>query len=163
MLPDTSVPVGNLEDLDEEKRALLQEPPKIYQLLCLIPKRQPRQRAVRVVEEVSHQWDSLARSLRFRKYVIQIIAANHPKDCEAACCDMFGRWLQGRHNTRQPVTWETLIRSVYETDTSFKALGDKLVKALCEVPSREPVHVGHPLEVPVEDQPNVPDHNGVVP
>ncbi len=82
------------------------------------------------MENVSPEWKKLALCLDFEEHVIRTIASNHPA-CEAACRDMFERWLQGRHNTRQPVTWETLITSLYEADSSFRNLADKLVAALC--------------------------------
>ncbi len=133
-----------MEDLTEEKRALLQQAPRLQQLLYLNPEGQPSQRGVRVIEEVSYNWESLAFSLRFKEHVVRIIAANHPKDCEAACRDTFGRWLQGKNDTRKPVTWETLIRCLYETGT-FEGLGNKLVHILCEMRSG---HVRHSSQTP---------------
>ncbi len=150
MLPSpttTDNPNCAMEGLTEEKRALLQETPGLKQLLYLNPEGKPSQRGVRVIEEVSYKWKSLALSLRFKEHVIQIIAANHPNDCEAACRDMFGRWLQGRKDIEQPVTWETLIRSLYETGT-FKALGNKLVKVVCEMRSGQ---VRHSSQTPPSD------------
>ncbi len=140
-----------MEYLDEEKRALLRLTPRLPQLVYLNPEGQSRQGAVRVIQEVSHQWKSLAVRLHFKEEVVQIIAANHPNDYEAACSDMFMRWLQGMNGTRRPVTWETLIRSLYETHSSFKALGDKLVQALYEVRANGPVHS---LGIQAEDQPH---------
>ncbi len=148
-----------MEGLTEEKRALLQKTPGLQQLLYLNPEGQPSQRGVRVIEEVSYNWESLALSLRFKEHVIRIIAANHPNDCEAACRDMFGRWLQGRKDIEQPVTWETLIRSLYETGT-FEALGNKLAKVLCGMrsghatySSQTPPESDTPRDVEVEDGP----------
>ncbi len=128
-----------MEGLTEEKRALLQGTPRLRQLQYVNPEGGTSQRGVRVIEEVSYKWESLALSLHFKEHIIQIITANHPKNCEAACCDMFRRWLQGRNDTREPVSWETLIRSLYETGT-FKALGNKLVKVLCEMRSGYVTH-----------------------
>ncbi len=146
--------------LTEEKRALLQETPRLQQLQYLNPEGLPSQRGVRVIEEVSYNWQSLALSLRFKDHVIRIIAANHPNDCEAACRDMFGRWLQGRKDIERPVTWETLIRSLYETGT-FEALGNKLVQVICEMRSRQ---VKHSSQTPSNgDLPHdVEDDNGPV-
>ncbi len=133
-----------MEDLTEEKRALLQETPFLHQLWHLIPEGQPSQRGVKVIEVVSHKWQCLALSLRFEKHLIRIIETNYRNDCEAACRDMFRRWLQGRDDTRQPVTWDTLIRSLYETGT-FETLGNKLVHVLCEMKSE---HVRHSSQAP---------------
>ncbi len=89
-----------------------------------------------MMDEVSHKWDSLALSLHFEEHVIRTIARNYSSDCEGACRDMFGRWLDGDHC--QPATWETLIRALCETDVSFKPLVNRLVKILCGTHAESP-------------------------
>ena len=64
-------------------------------------------RAVRVVEEVSADWEKLALALRFRCGIIRAVRENERLLVEPACRRILERLLD--EEGRQPVTWETLV------------------------------------------------------
>ncbi len=107
------IPVG------EEAKAALQKAPELHQLQYMEVKDSSGTSAIQVIDEVAHQWEKVALSLHFKEYTIQSISKNHPKDCETACLDMFTKWLLGNPNTRQPITWQTLIESIGETNSQL--------------------------------------------
>ena len=65
-------------------------------------------RAVRVVEEVSADWEKLALALHFRHGIIRAVRENERLQVEAACRRILERWLLDGEGG-QPVTWETLV------------------------------------------------------
>lgn len=69
-------------------------------------------RTVRVVEEISCNWEKLALVLQFRDGVIREVEQDQHFQVEAACRTILQRWLDGE--SRQPVTWETLIKCLEE-------------------------------------------------
>ncbi len=85
---------------------------------------------VRVIEGLSSRWEALADCLKFRSGVIGGIKKNNPCDCDAACREILNLWLRGDRETRQPVTWDTLIQTIREIDSKFDSLADKLTRAL---------------------------------
>ena len=62
---------------------------------------------VRVVEDVSPDWEKLALALQFRGGVIRAVERNQHFQVEAACRTILQRWLDGE--SCQPVTWGTLM------------------------------------------------------
>ncbi len=107
------MPVG------DEAKAVLQKAPELYQLHYMEVKDSSGTSAMQLINEVAHQWEKMALNLHFKEYMIQTISRNHPKDCEAACLDMFTKWLLGNPDTRQPITWQTLIESIGETNSQL--------------------------------------------
>ena len=65
-------------------------------------------RAVRVVEEVSADWEKLALALHFRGGIIRAVRENERLLVEPACRRILERWLLDGEGG-QPVTWETLV------------------------------------------------------
>ena len=65
-------------------------------------------RPIRVVEEVSSDWEKLALAFQFRHGVINAVRRDEHFQVEAACRTILQRWVDGEG--RQPVTWETLIK-----------------------------------------------------
>ncbi len=60
---------------------------------------------VHLINDVSHQWEEVALSLHFKDAAIRNISKDNPRDCKAACREMFAQWLRGKPGTRQPTTW----------------------------------------------------------
>ncbi len=103
----------------EEVKAALQKAPELHQLHYMEVKDSSGVSAMQLINEVAHQWEKMALSLHFKDYTIQSISKNHPKDCEAACLDMFTKWLLGNPDTCQPIAWQTLIESIGETNSQL--------------------------------------------
>lgn len=78
--------------------------PEMWQLRMLVGM---SGRTVRVVEEISPDWEKLALALQFRGGVIRAVERNQHFQVEAACQTILQRWLDGE--SRHPVTWETLM------------------------------------------------------
>ena len=71
-------------------------------------------RVIRVVEEVSVDWEKLALALHFRGTVIRAVRENK-REVEAACRRILERWsLDGEG--RQPATWEILVECLEDIE-----------------------------------------------
>ena len=68
---------------------------------------------MKVIEQVSPVWEWLAYALHFQPAVIRTIDRKNHYQCDLACMDMFGRWLEG--SARQPVSWKTLIAGLRDS------------------------------------------------
>ncbi len=125
-----------LEQLDKDQRAALHKIPEITQLYGIEPEEKFDQTSVGLIKEISSKWEQIASSLHFEDTTLQEIAKNNPQNHIAAFQTLLELWRQGSYNTRQPVTWETLIRSLYETK-GFKAVADKLIRVLTQPHNRK--------------------------
>ena len=76
-------------------------------------------RPVRVVEEVSPDWEKLALALQFRGCVIRAVERNQHFQVEAACRTILQKWLDGESG--QPVNWETLMECLEDIGRSTLA------------------------------------------
>ena len=82
-----------------------------------------------VIKQVAPDWEQLAIALRFNEAEVRAIKYNSHYQCEPACRDMFGRWLEGK--ARQPVSWETLIAALSDSgERDLKKLATVLDAAL---------------------------------
>ena len=71
-------------------------------------------RVVRVVEEVSADWEKLALALHFRGGIIRAVRENE-RQVEHACRHILEQWsLDGEG--RQPVTWGTLVEVLVDIE-----------------------------------------------
>ncbi len=113
--------------LTPSKTSILREIPELHQLQYIQAKGQTGTTEVHLINDVSHQWEEVALSLHFKDAAIRNISKDNPRDCKAACREMFAQWLRGRPGTRQPTTWLTLMDSISETDTE---LADRLSDAV---------------------------------
>ena len=68
---------------------------------------------MKVIEQVAPVWEQLACSLHFQPAVIRTMDRKNHYQCDLACMDMFGRWLEG--SARQPVSWETLMAALRDS------------------------------------------------
>ncbi len=116
------------EPSDEDTQAVLQASPILYQLQYL--EVGEGSGAVRVIREVASKWEQVADCLRFSPGVIAGVRENNPRDCDKACRRILELWLNGDRETRQPVTWNTLLQTLRETDPAFEPLADQLKYAL---------------------------------
>ena len=112
----------------EDSQGVLQEKPEMHQLLYL--EGEGDTPAVRVITEVKSKWEKLAHSLKFNAGIIAGVEVDKRGDCERACMEIFTRWLKGDPDTRQPVTWNTLIQTLRATDSSFEPLIRQLIYTL---------------------------------
>ena len=71
-------------------------------------------RPIKVIEEVSPDWEKLALALQFRCDVIRAVERNQHFQVEAACRTILQRWLGGE--SQQPVTWKTLIECLEDIE-----------------------------------------------
>ena len=71
-------------------------------------------RPVRVVEEVSADWEKLALALHFRGVIVRAVEQSQHFQVEAACRTILQRWLEGEG--LQPVTWETLVEALVDIE-----------------------------------------------
>ena len=62
---------------------------------------------VKVKEQVCAKWEDVATQLSFSQGLIDIIKKNEGP--EKAFDDLMKRWLNGTNDTRQPITWRTLL------------------------------------------------------
>lgn len=83
-------------------------------------------KTVRIVEEISADWEKLALALQFRGGVIRALERNQHFQVEAACRTILQRWLDGE--SRHPVTWQTLTECL--EDIAHGTLATKLLKEL---------------------------------
>ena len=90
--------------------SLAADQPKLYQLQKFEGQ---EGRIVMVIKQVAPDWEQLAIALRFNEAEFRAIKYNNHYQCEPACRDMFGRWLEG--SARQPVSWETLIAALRDS------------------------------------------------
>ena len=116
-----------MENLEEEKLATLQQYPKFFQLRDLTKTTEQGEVSVNVIEEVSGRWQDLARCLEFKAREIQKIEKDY-KYVDDACRAILDMWHQGYPNTREPVTWKTLIHTL--CDAGFEDVADRLLKIL---------------------------------
>ena len=85
-----------------------------------------RGRVVRVIEEISADWEKLALALRFRGVVIRAVRESEHFQVERACHTILHRWLDGQ--SLQPVTWDTLVECL--EDINHGSLAGDLRKEL---------------------------------
>ena len=97
--------------------------PEMWQLRSFVGR---TGRLVRVVEEVSPDWEKLALALQFRGGVIRAVERNQHFQVEAACRTILQRWLDGE--SRQPVTWGTLMECL--EDIGHGSLASELRREL---------------------------------
>ena len=83
-------------------------------------------RVIKVVEEVSADWDELALALHFSGGVIQTVRESEHFQVKRACRDILHRWLDGQG--LQPVTWNTLVECL--EDINHLSLAGDLRKEL---------------------------------
>ena len=101
----------------------LAKKPTFHQLLWL---RGREEKTVKVVEEVAAKWELLAYALHFSPAIVETIRRDKLHECVPACQEILHRWLNGE--TRQPVSWQTLINSLRDCD--FNTLADDLLATL---------------------------------
>ena len=85
--------------------------PELWQLQKFVG---VRGRVVRVMEEISADWEKLALALHFRGGVIRTVRKSEQFQVEKACCTILHRWLDGEG--LQPVTWGTLVECLEDID-----------------------------------------------
>ena len=83
-------------------------------------------RPVKVVEEVSADWEELALALHFRGGVIRAVRENE-RQVENACRRILEQWSEDGEGL-QPVTWETLVEAL--VDIEHGALASELRREL---------------------------------
>ena len=83
---------------------------------------------MRIIETVAHSWQSVAMALGFDGPNIKSIEIDYPNRSHDASREIFIRWLDGDHNLRGPLTWNTLIDCLEEA--SLKDLAEN-VKQCC--------------------------------
>ena len=66
-------------------------------------------RSIRVVENVCADWEELAVALQFSGGVIRAVKRSQHFQAEDACWAILQRWLDGHGESKQPVTWKTLV------------------------------------------------------
>ena len=81
-------------------------------------------RRVKVIEVVACKWKHLAASLDFDGPRIEDIDMEGHYNPEAACRQMFVKWLYGDHDLKEPVTWATLIQCLI--DAGLIDMADRL-------------------------------------
>ena len=85
-----------------------------------------RGRVVRVIEEISADWEKLALALHFRGGVIRTVRESEHFQVEGACRTILHKWLDGQG--LQPVTWDTLVECL--EDINHRSLAEDLRKEL---------------------------------
>ncbi len=113
-----------------EVHAILQRRPENHELHYLDYEGDSGPVVVRVIEELSSCWEKLADCLRFRPGVIGGVKLDDPHSCNTVCCRILILWLQGGADTRQPVTWATLVQAIREVGSNFDSFADRLTCAL---------------------------------
>ena len=83
-------------------------------------------RVVKVVEEVSADWEKLALALKFCGAVIRTVRESERFQVEGACRNILHRWLEGQSSL--PVTWDTLVECL--EDIGHRSLAEDLRKEL---------------------------------
>ena len=85
--------------------------PKLWQLQKFVG---VRGRVVKVMEEISVDWEKLALALHFCGVVIRAVRESEHFQMERACRTILQRWLDGQG--LQPATWETLVKCLEDID-----------------------------------------------
>ena len=85
-----------------------------------------RGRVIKVVEEVSADWDELALALHFSGEVIRTVRESEHFQVEKACRTILHKWLDGQG--LQPATWDTLMECL--KDINHRSLAEDLRKEL---------------------------------
>ena len=83
-------------------------------------------RVVRVMEEISADWEKIALALHFSGGVIRAVRESEHFQVERACRTILHRWLDGQG--LQPVTWDTLVECL--EDINHGSLAGDLRKEL---------------------------------
>lgn len=77
-----------------------------------------RKDVIDIIEIVASDWEKVATTLKFSPSAIKIIEKDNKSNCENACYEMFRQWLDGKKDTRKPVSWTTLIEVLNQCDKS---------------------------------------------
>ena len=85
--------------------------PELWQLQKFVG---VRGRVVKVMKEISADWEKLALALRFRGGVIRTVRESEHFQVERACRTILHKWLDGQG--LQPVTWDTLAECLEDID-----------------------------------------------
>ena len=81
----------------------------------------PSGRTARIMEGVAPKWKDFAILLGFNGPKITSLDRGVQKDPEDACREMFICWLDGGNN-QKPVTWESIIECLVDTELSELAI-----------------------------------------
>lgn len=79
-------------------------------------------RVIKVIEQVSHKWESIAYAMGFDAGVVKAIQRDVFFQTTPACEEVFYRWLSATDDTQTARTWECLI--VKLRDSGFRVLAD---------------------------------------
>ena len=85
-----------------------------------------RGRVVRVIEQISADWEKLALAFHFRGGVIRTVRESEHFQVEKTCHTILHKWLDGQG--LQPVTWDTLVECL--EDIGHRSLAEDLRKEL---------------------------------
>lgn len=111
---------------DCDEATTMSSPPKLHQLGLI----SGSGKTVRVIERVAARWKEVATRLYFEPHVIDRIGedtCNHSSRTISACRRMFNVWITGTCESRQPVSWDTLIRALEEARFSTVANDLKII------------------------------------
>ena len=75
---------------------------------------------IKIIEQVSHKWQSLAYAMGFDAAVVETIQKDVFFQCTPACEKVFHRWLTTTSDPQTSRTWETLV--VMLRDSGFSVL-----------------------------------------
>ena len=98
--------------------------PELRDLLCLSGE---DEKEVRVIENVTPNWKSVALALGYNQYRIDAIEQDYRLGRDA-CLTMFKRWLNGEHDLAEPRSWGILIKCL--SRAGFVDVATKLKKTL---------------------------------
>ena len=98
--------------------------PELRDLLCLSGE---DEKEVRVIENVTPNWKSVALALGYNQYRIDAIEQDYRLGRDA-CLMMFKRWLNGEHDLAEPRSWGILIKCL--SRAGFVDVATKLKKTL---------------------------------
>ena len=85
--------------------------PELWQLQRFVG---VRGRVVKVMKEISADWEKLALALHFRGGVIRTVRESGHFQEERACRTILHKWLDGQG--LQPATWDTLVECLEDID-----------------------------------------------
>lgn len=89
-------------------------------------------KTVKIRQIAACHWKDLACFLDFPHHIIKVIEKESDGP-EAAFDELIHRWLNGAEDTRQPVSWNTLLLALEEAEMNVLAADAR--KVLCKIPA----------------------------
>jgi hypothetical protein len=75
-------------------------------------------KVVKVIESVAARWEEVAVRLYFNHHAIERIKRDNHYQTTPSCRTMFGEWIDGKGEIRQPINWKTLVTVLKEAEFS---------------------------------------------